>query len=542
MVRIMRLLCCVLGVVCVFAAPASSQEACDAVDALFRSWSGTETPGAAVAVVKDGRVVCAGAYGMANLAHGVPNTPETRFTAASISKAFTAFGVAKLAGDGQLDLDAPVSRYVTQLAAPVGDVTIRQLVEHTSGVRDHLFLLRLAGRRRGDVVTRQDIQALLYRQNSLNFPAGSRWMYSNGGYALLADVIEQVTGQPFRDWMADNVLRPHGLAATDFPGYRDEVVGDLATSYLPNAAGDYEVRTLNSDDIGGTGLTTTVGDLAAWMIALMGDETSLPGALALFRQPAVLADGTAVSRHGFGYQLSQFGGVAALGHGGRYSGRFTMFPEHGVGIAVLVNDASIFPDHRLDRIAALFVESESPRLGVDQQTCGAALADMPLREGIYAMPGANFIVNLERREGIPVFDWWGYPTVVQQCDGGYFAPGLAFPAFYDPEAPDKIRLGGLALAYRPAVPVAPEAAEELVGRYYSAELNVTYVLYRRSDTLFVHQDGQPDIPLVAVGPDAFASASRRFDTLTVERDGEGRATGLLVSSISARNLRFQRSQ
>ena len=151
------------------------------VDALFSTWT-TSTPGCAVGVSEDGRIVLEKAYGMADLEHDVPNRPDTIFEAGSVSKQFTAAAVLLLARDGKLSLDDPVRNYVPELPEYGEHVTIRQMLHHTSGLRDWGSIEWIAGWPRGTrVYTHAHVLDILSRQRSLNFPTGTRWSYSNSG-------------------------------------------------------------------------------------------------------------------------------------------------------------------------------------------------------------------------------------------------------------------------------------------------------------------------------------------------------------------------
>ncbi|MEM8987064.1 MAG: serine hydrolase domain-containing protein [Pseudomonadota bacterium] len=522
---------------------AVAEERCERIPALFQKWDAEDSPGGAVAVVKDGRIACLYGFGSADLAHRVPNTPDTRFTSASISKAFTAYAVAKLVDDGEIDLDAPISSYLKDVSHTIGALTTRQLVAHTSGVRDELFLLRMAGRRRGDTVEREEVSRVLHAQEALNFPSGARWAYSNGGYALLANIVEAVTDTRFPDWTKEHIFERHGLGHTHFSGYGDVVLPNLARSYLPDETGAYHLRVLNDDDPGPTGLTTSVRDLAKWMLVLMDDKAELSGALEQFSTPAALSNGTPVKHFGFGHFLMNFRNVKGVGHGGRYSGHFNIYPEQNVGVAVLVNDASILPYQRLLRVADLFLDTsqqgKNDGFGVDQQTCGPAV-DLPLAAGVYTTTPLRNIVNVRRRNGVPVFNWWGYETAIQACDGGYFAPGLAFEAFYTEGQTAKIRLGGLAIERRDPAVVSQEVYEKAVGRYYNSSLNTSYTLAMARGDFILRQDGQPDVVLFPLADDLFAATAPRFETLAFEADGDGRVSALLVSALNSQNVRFRR--
>jgi CubicO group peptidase (beta-lactamase class C family) len=161
-----------------------------AVDKIFAAWDRRDSPGCALAIVRDGRIVYSRGYGMADLDHGVTIGPGTVFNIASVSKQFTVFLIMMLVQAGLLDLDDDVRRHVPELPDFGKTITIRHLIHHTSGLREDWSLLGLSGWRTEDLVTQRDVLGLLYRQKELNFAPGDQHLYCNSGYQLLALVAQ----------------------------------------------------------------------------------------------------------------------------------------------------------------------------------------------------------------------------------------------------------------------------------------------------------------------------------------------------------------
>ncbi|MHB1329051.1 MAG: serine hydrolase domain-containing protein, partial [Gemmatimonadales bacterium] len=209
-----------------------------AVDALFTRWHTPDSPGASVAVIYDGQIVHAKGYGMASLEHGVPNQPHTVFDIASVSKQFGAFAIALLEGDGRLSLDDDVRKYVPELPDFGNVITIRHLVHHTSGLRDWPGTLRMGGWNFEDVMSFEQILRMAYRQTALNFKPNDEHAYSNTGYNVLAEVVQRVSGQTFRQFTEQRIFRPLGMTKTHFHDDHREVVRDVAESYAPDRDGN----------------------------------------------------------------------------------------------------------------------------------------------------------------------------------------------------------------------------------------------------------------------------------------------------------------
>jgi len=178
------------------------------LDGIFEAWSKPGTPGAAVAVIQHGKLVCEKGYGLANLEYDVPVTPQTVYHVASVSKQFTAMALVLLEQEGKLSLEDDVHKYLPELPDYGHKVTLRQLLQHTSGIRDQWQTLGLAGWRLDDVITQQQILRLLFRQKELNFVPGTRHLYSNGGYTLAAEVVARVSEERFPDFCQERLFGP----------------------------------------------------------------------------------------------------------------------------------------------------------------------------------------------------------------------------------------------------------------------------------------------------------------------------------------------
>src|SRR5688572_33492533 len=179
------------------------------VDEIFKEFTAAGSPGCTAGVYEGGRVVHRGAYGMANLDHDVKLAPDSVFHVASVSKQFTAAAILLLAEEGKLSLDDEVRKFIPELPDFGSRITIRHLAHHTSGIRDQWDLLGLAGWRYSrDLITDNDVLHLLARQKDLNFKPGSRHLYSNSGYTLMAVIVSRVSGQSFREFTTARIFKP----------------------------------------------------------------------------------------------------------------------------------------------------------------------------------------------------------------------------------------------------------------------------------------------------------------------------------------------
>jgi CubicO group peptidase (beta-lactamase class C family) len=360
------------------AAPAvpsdADRERSTRVDALFRSWDRHDSPGAAVLVTRDGQVVHARGYGMANLEHGVPIGTGTVFDVASVSKQFAAFAIAVLADEGALDLGDDVRRYIPELQDFGDTIRIGHLVHHTSGLRDWPGTLRMAGWDFMDVVSYEQILAMAFHQRKLNFTPGSEHAYSNTGYNLMAEIVARVTGRSFRDWTHERIFQPLGMGRTHFQDDWTEIVPGRAESYRHAGDGSFRRVVSSLTAVGSSSLFTTIEDLAFWIRNFDYPVVGNDRVLARMAERGVLAGGDTIA-YAFGLGVGNLRGAATLSHGGAWAGyrsTFLLLLEHGLAVVVLGNSTDVDAGPLGRRIAEIYLDDVLP-LPVD----AAAHADGP---------------------------------------------------------------------------------------------------------------------------------------------------------------------
>jgi CubicO group peptidase (beta-lactamase class C family) len=308
------------------------------VDAVFARWT-NETPGCAVGVSRDGKPVLRKAYGMADLEHDIPNEPETIFEAGSVSKQFTAAAILLLAKDGKLSLDEPARKYVPELPDYGTPLTIRHMLQHTSGLRDWGEVASIAGWPRGSRAhTHDHALDIIRRQKALNFTPGTQYSYSNSGYNLAAIIVSRVSGMSFAEFSRQRIFEPLGLTRTSWRDDYRRIVKDRAIAYSP--AGDgYRLNMPFEDVHGNGGLLTTVGDLLTWNEHFVTPKIGDAAFVALQQEPGRFTDGKPHT-YAMGLMVRPYKGVPEVAHSGStagYRAHLTRFPDQKVSVAVLCN-------------------------------------------------------------------------------------------------------------------------------------------------------------------------------------------------------------
>ena len=292
--------------------------------------------------MRDGEVFYQRGYGSAQLEYAIPITPSTVFHVASVSKQFTCMTIELLARDGKLSWDDEVRRFLPELPDYGAPITLRHLANHTSGIRDQWELLMMAGWRFDDVITREHILRMVFRQRELNFAPGAEHLYSNSGYSLLAEVAARVAGKPFREVAEERIFRPLGMSRTRVHDDLEEIVPGRAYSYAPRDGGGCRNSVLSYSNDGATSLFTTVEDLARWLRNFETGEVGGKAAIESLTTRGVLTSGKTID-YALGLANGVYRGAPAISHGGSDAGFRSMviwLPEHRLGVAVLANLSS----------------------------------------------------------------------------------------------------------------------------------------------------------------------------------------------------------
>ncbi|HKY42879.1 MAG TPA: serine hydrolase, partial [Pyrinomonadaceae bacterium] len=368
------------------------------VDQLFATWDKPESPGAAIAVIKDGAVIYKRGYGSANLEYNVPITPQTVFHVASVSKQFTAFAVTLLANQGKLSLDDDIRKHLPEVPDFGKKITIRHLIHHTSGLRDQWTLLGMAGWRLDDVITKEHIMKMVRHQKELNFDPGAENLYSNTGYTLLAVIAERVSGQSFRDYTEANIFKPLGMTNTHFHDDHERIVKNRAYSYFSKEGGGFRAAPLNYANVGATSLFTTAEDLARWVINFEDKKIGGADVIKQMQQQGVLNSGKQLG-YAFGLGIGPYKGLNTVGHAGgdaAYRSFAFWFPDQRFGVVVLSNFGSLNPQQMAMRIADIYLADkfapEPPKPAVAERT--AVKVDPALLEayaGRYLLDGRTLV-------------------------------------------------------------------------------------------------------------------------------------------------------
>jgi CubicO group peptidase (beta-lactamase class C family) len=536
------------------ATPLIAQDPGARVDEIFQQWARPGTPGASVAIIQDGKLAYAKGYGAAHLEYDVPITSDTIFHVASVSKQFTAMSIVLLEQEGKLSLEDDIHKYLPELPDYGHAVTIRQLLQHTSGIRDQWQTLALAGWRLDDVITQNQILRMLYQQRELNFIPGARHLYSNGGFTLLAEIVARVSKKTFPDFAEERIFRPLGMTRTHFHDDHLRVVPGRAYSY-DSFDGGYRAAPLNYSNAGATSLFTTALDLAKWLDNFRDPKVGGPKAIARMQEQAVLTDGTKID-YALGLSIDQFRGLRTISHGGAdagYRSYVVWFPDQRTGIVVLSNLANFNPGNIANRVAAVY-------LGQQMKPVSTPKPPPPVQHTFITLDAA------ETSRFIGSYSLVDDRIEVTQKDGkllaarGGNAPMELMPIsptrFFLEQAQSELEFtpkpgNGMGLKItRPGDTIegerggasSPDAADlpKYPGRYWSEELETQYTIVLKDGKLSALHAHHGEIALRPTVKDEFRTTTWYMPSVKFTRDGAGAVTGMILGGNRLTGIRFVR--
>ena len=326
----------------------------EAIDQMMRDYDG-QVPGASVAVISRGRTLFSKSYGLANRETAEPATSKSNYRLASVTKQFTATAIMILEERGKLAYDDPVQRFLPTLPEALSPVTLRHLLSHTSGIIDYEDLIPEST---VEQIHDVDVLRLLELENRLYFKPGSNYRYSNSGYALLALIVEKVSGSSFATFLRQEIFEPAGMQRTVAFEEGSSSIDRRAFGYSRNDGGfQLTDQSVTSAVLGDGGIYSSVEDLARWDRALEKATLVRAESLRLSWTPATDTDVSGV-RYGFGWRISSHRGHETLWHSGETRGFrnvIVRFPDDRLTVIVLTNRNESPPHTLALRIADHFL-------------------------------------------------------------------------------------------------------------------------------------------------------------------------------------------
>lgn len=381
------------------------------VDKVFADLQKPGSPGCALAVFRNAQMIYSKGYGLASVELNVPITAQSIFDIGSTSKQFTAASILLLEQQGKLSVNDDVRKYIPELPdyskTGGGKITILNLLNHTSGLRDYLDLLQLAGVSIDSVTTEDDALSLVIRQRSLNFAPGSEWAYSNTGFFLLSVIVKRVSGMTLKDFATQNIFQPLKMTHTTFRDDHTLLIPHRALAYDPSTNGGYKLNVSYYEQLGDGAVHTSVEDLGKWDENFYTGQIGGKSVLAEMQEPGKLTNGKVLD-YAKGLFIQNFRGLRTVRHGGAWGGyraELLRFPDQHFSVACLCNLGNANPEKRADQVAAVYLgglmkPDDSPAASLTSPA-GVALdsAQMAAVTGMYRDPAKGSVARISEAKG-----------------------------------------------------------------------------------------------------------------------------------------------
>ncbi|MBN8813185.1 MAG: hypothetical protein BGP17_10245 [Sphingomonas sp. 67-41] len=496
-------------------------------------------------------------HGMADLEHPVPITADSVFETGSLAKQFTAAAMLLLVQDGKLTLDDDIRRYLPEMPDYGTPITIRHLLNHTSGLREQWSLLALAGRGPGTQVHGQGtILDLASRQKGLNFAPGAEFLYTNTNYVLAAIIVERVSGKSLQRFTSERLFQPLGMTRSRWREDFRTVVPGRATAYAATDGG-FVANMPFTNVYGNGGLLTTIGDLLRWN-AFLDDPSRLPGGPALaaaLQSPGNLRDGVALE-YALGLEVTRAHGLRLVSHSGStggYKAWLGRYPERRVSVALLCNNGDIDPVGLGEKIAARALQAAGHRGADVAAPAPSALApaaatlrrDLASYQGLFRSHVTGELVETRLVDGELMLRQ-GASQALIPGEGDHFrrADGDRVHIVRSNGKPTALTIERGPMRQR-FIAVAPArngdaALAAYVGTYYSPELDTRISVVRRGHALVMRLPFGIEWPLTPSFADGFTTRLRGTTSFVFTRASDGKVDGVAAWANGARNLRFAR--
>lgn len=522
------------------------------IDKLFSFWDNINSPGASVAVMKDGEIVFSKGYGAANLEYDIPNTPSTIFHVASVSKQFTAFAILLLVEEGKLSLEDDIRKYIPEVPDFGHTITLRHLASHTSGMRDQWNLLSMAGWRMDDVITKEHVLTMVSRQKELNFLPGEEYYYCNTGFTLLAEVVARVSEMSFAEFTHERIFKPLKMENTLFYDDHQKVVKNRAYSYYLDQM-KMKKSVLSYANVGATSLFTTAEDLCRWAMNLKHPKIGSKESITLMNTEAKLNNGSTFGG-ALGQFVSPYKGLHQIQHGGAdagYRSYIGRFPEQDFAVVVLSNHAWFNPNQKALEIADIylkdhFVEEKQEQNRITEVVSKASTKALKAYEGFYWNDKGNYSRKIYLREDTLRYSRGNSESPLVPIGGNKFqmlnVEDKLIVEFIE-ENKMKVVVNDddpiISKQYEPKEYATKELVE-FTGTFYSEELGTSYQILLEEEELIIQHMRTGRATMKSLKEDFFNASAWYMGNIQFVRNEQGKIKGLTMTNGRVRNLRFEK--
>ncbi|HEX4022755.1 MAG TPA: serine hydrolase domain-containing protein [Acidobacteriaceae bacterium] len=514
------------------------------VDQIFAAYNNADSPGCALGVIQNGNFIYRKGYGQASLELGVPLSPESVFYMGSVSKQFTAASIVLLSEQGRLSLDDDVRKYIPELPDYGHTITLREMLHHTSGLRDFLTLTVISGRHYSDIHSQAEMLKLVERQKGLNNIPGEEYIYSNTNFFLLGVVVQRVSKMSLADFAAENIFQPLGMTHTRFYDDRTVVVPNRVAAYAPGDNGKFLVDWSTSyDTVGAGGLMSTVDDLLLWDRNFYNNKLGNGPLIQEMETRGVLNNGQKIS-YALGLEIGAYRGLPTVEHNGALFGYRTIisrFPQQHFTVVALCNLSSALTSNLAHKVADVYLAKDLAPVPAAQTSNNPDFPNPARFAGTYLDTHKQILDSFTAADGTLSYR----NTKLRRVSANQFTNADTGTITFDDahgsmQATVETHNGTAFTGSRIEAPrLSADALAEFAGHYQSEELDTTYNLSIDNGTLTLRCNWNPPLKLTPIAPDEFNSGD--YGILVFHRDANHRISGFSVYTLNVRNVGFTKT-
>ena len=531
-----------------------SKEKSAAIDKIFIEWDKENAPGCGLGVMQDGQLIYARGYGMANLEYDLPNTSQSVYRIGSTSKQFTAASIVLLAEQGKLNLDDSLDTFFPDFPNYAEAITVRHLLNHTSGIRDYLTLSYLKGLQGDDYYTDKDVMVWLINQTELNFVPGEEFVYSNSGYWLLGQIVNQVAEMSMTEFAQKEIFTPLEMNNTHFHNDHTMIVKNRASGYLPKDEDGFQISMTTLDMIGDGGIFTSIEDIKKWDDAYYSSQVLSKKFWKMMTQRGKLNNKEELD-YASGLFISEYKGLDTVSHGGAFVGfraELLRFPKQKFSVAIFANRGDANPTTMAYKLADVFLSDkyvvEEKQENTSQKEVDAETESFSYEQliGTYELdPGIDIVVSIEKQR-LHAKQLWNNKeyNLVKLGTNTYHiedAPEIKF-SFSDLKG-NLTQMATIDQAGRiteskrkQALDLSGIVLEDYIGVFYSKELDVSYNLYLEEGMIYAKIKNNESVELTLTKQDLLMYQG----TLLNFTRSNDVVNGFVMDAGRVKNLKFSK--
>ncbi len=527
------------------------------VNELFKTWQSSDKPGIAVGIVNDGQIEHTAGYGLANLEHNIPITTDTKFYIGGLANQFTALALLMLEANGKLSLNDNIAAYLPEFNHFEESITIKDLIYHTSGIRDIAITKALSNNQELVQNEKNEWILLFSMQKQLNSTPGVKHSENNSAFYLLEKIIEKSSLTTYSNFIQKNILDPLGMTNTVFDVQEGTVISNKAQGYLPND-GKYINAKLDQRQNYSTNMYSSVKDMCKWIQNLYHPKVGGVNLINQFSKPA-MENGKIVKEKMRSLYFNQFrywdyNGTKKLYHismGGGYACKIVHFPDQNIS-AIVLGNAGVYNGGMATLTGKLYVENYFTKSGEPLKINGIQLDSEKLQNfvGNYWEPN-----QLYKRE------------IYIENDTLIYSRGNNYNSKLLPISEDKFQMlhsnevyikfekrknrdimlvqsegeGDFELIEYAVDDVWAKDLNKYVGDFYCEELNCYYSSYIENDKLVINVCNKSKIELEPIINHSFTSADHNIRKISFDTDDINNCTNFTLYTSKGDKLIFEKS-